>query len=285
MSKQLQHFGFVNECRIDLLRLDLPDPVSGGNKFFKLKYNLEECTRSGKKRMLTFGGAFSNHIAAVAAAGKANGISTIGIIRGEELSASSNEVLQFASSCGMELHFVSRENYRKRNDPEFLAALSPQFDDPYLLPEGGSNALAVKGCMEILPREAMTADLIFCPVGTGATLAGIIASAAAHQHVIGIAVLEGKEYLEAEVHRHLAGFDVQAAWEINADFTFGGYAKTDATLSRFIAEQQQLPLDPVYSGKCFYAMLQLVQSGNFPLRQFLFIHTGGYRFLPGTTGY
>lgn len=232
--------------------------------------------------MLTFGGAFSNHIAAVAAAGKANGISTIGIIRGEELSASSNEVLQFASSCGMELHFVSRENYRKRNDPEFLAALSPQFDDPYLLPEGGSNALAVKGCMEILPREAMTADLIFCPVGTGATLAGIIASAAAHQRVIGIAVLEGKEYLEAEVRRHLAGFDVKADWEINADFTFGGYAKTDAKLSRFI-EEQPLPLDPVYSGKCFYAMLQLAQSDNFPLRQFLFIHTGGYHLLKKMT--
>jgi 1-aminocyclopropane-1-carboxylate deaminase len=278
MQNQLQYFATVNESRIDLLRLDLPDPLSGGNKSFKMKYNLEEMRRQGKKQLLTFGGAFSNHIAAVAAAGKTNAIKTIGIIRGEELNTAANAVLRFAAACGMELHFISREEYRRRNDPEFLREISIRFDHPYLLPEGGSNEFAVKGCMEILPPEAKKADVVFCPVGTGATLAGIIASAETHQRVIGIAVLEGKEYLEAEVRKHLRGKEIRARWEINADFTFGGYAKTQPALLPFMEDQKPLPLDPVYSGKCFYALMQMVKGDDLHRKHLLFVHTGGYAF-------
>jgi 1-aminocyclopropane-1-carboxylate deaminase len=262
---------------IYLLRLDLPDPLSGGNKFYKLKRNLEEIRRQKKTSLLTFGGAFSNHIAAVAAAGRRAGIPTTGIIRGEELNKDSNKVLRFAAECGMQLHFISREDYRKRNDPEFVRSLAMLSDDAYILPEGGSNAFAVKGCMEILPPESAAFDIIICPVGTGATLAGIIASAAAHQLVTGIAVLEGKSYLETEVKNLLTGFSASASWQINHDFNFGGYAKTDTRLEEFIAEMKNtLPLDNIYSGKALFAAKEIAKEAHG--KKILFIHTGGYAF-------
>jgi len=158
---------------LDILRLDLPDPVSGGNKLFKLKYNLEEMRRLQLTRLLTFGGAFSNHIAAVATAGKKNNLETIGIIRGEELNEDSNVVLKYAASCGMKLVFISRDDYRKRNEQAFCEKLLNEFGPAYLLPEGGSNEFAVKGCKEILSQQTDRYDVIVCPVGTGATLAGI----------------------------------------------------------------------------------------------------------------
>lgn len=277
--KSLELFPGANP--IFMLRLDLPDPLSGGNKSYKLKYNLQQMRDEKKNTMLSFGGAFSNHIAALAAAGKRENFASIGIIRGEELNPDSNAVLRFASSCGMQLYFVSRDDYRKRNDPDFLEELQTQFPQAYVLPEGGSNALAVKGCMEILNDESKTADLIFCPVGTGASLAGIIASAAAHQQIIGIAVLEGKAYLEKEIHRLLGNRPVQCNWEINGDFTFGGYAKSNRQLDEFISRMKNefnVPLDPVYSGKAFYAMNEILQAERFRNKKAVFIHTGGYAF-------
>lgn len=267
--------------RIFILRLDLPDPLSGGNKSYKLKYNLDAMRAAGKKSMLSFGGAFSNHIAALAAGGKREKFQTIGIIRGEELNENSNPVLQFANECGMQMHFVSRENYRRRNDPDFIAELEKQFPGVYILPEGGSNEFAVKGCAEILTAESENADFIFAPVGTGATLAGIIASAKAHQRVIGIAVLEGKTYLENEVRRLLGNREVKCKWEINGDFTFGGYAKSNEALLNFILQMKtefDLPLDPIYSGKAFYAMTEMMKGESFKDKEVLFVHTGGYAF-------
>ena len=272
---------FPGADQVSILRLDLPDPLSGGNKSYKLKYNLQQMRDEMKSTMLSFGGAFSNHIAALAAAGKREKFASIGIIRGEELNPDSNAVLHFASSCGMQLHFVSREDYRKRNDPDFLAKLKTQFLQAYFLPEGGSNALAVKGCMEILTEESKTADLIFCPVGTGASLAGIIASAAAHQQIIGIAVLERKAYLEKEIDRLLGNRPVKSRWEINGDFSFGGYAKSNRQLDEFISRMKNefnVPLDPVYSGKAFYAMNEILQAERFRNKKSVFIHTGGYAF-------
>ncbi len=272
---------FFAEKRIDILRLDLPDPVTGGNKAFKLKYNVEEMRRQGLDRLLTFGGAFSNHIAAVAVAGKRNGFETAGIIRGDELNENANAVLKFAASCGMKLVFVSRENYRRRNDVDFCQHLLSEYGPAYLLPEGGSNTFAVKGCMEILPPGTEQYDVIVCPVGTGATLAGIAASAKAHQHVTGIAVLKGKNYLEAEVKRLLQEFPAGATWHIDHEHTFGGYAHTSPELEAFITEmktQHALPLDAVYSGKALFALREMVAKENFPGKRVLFVHTGGYAF-------
>jgi 1-aminocyclopropane-1-carboxylate deaminase len=263
-----------------VLRLDLPDPLSGGNKSFKLKYNLDEMKWRRLSRLLTFGGAFSNHIVAVAAAGKNNNFETIGIIRGDELHEDSNAVLKYASECGMKLFFVSREDYRRRNDPEFIDELQQQHGPAYVLPEGGSNAFAVKGTKEILSAATDPFDVIVCPVGTGATLAGIIAAAKPHQEITGVAVLEGKDYLEKEVATHLQNEIVRVKWSIAHEFTFGGYARSSAELESFITEMQasyNLPLDPVYSGKALFALREMGKSSG---KKYLFIHTGGYAF-PG----
>ncbi|CAN5849937.1 pyridoxal-phosphate dependent enzyme [soil metagenome] len=280
----LNFFGEGRADSLSVLRLDLPDPLSGGNKSFKLKYNLEEMKRLGCNKLLTFGGAFSNHIAAVATAGKNNNIETTGIIRGDELNADSNSVLKYASGCGMKLIFVTREDYRKRNDPDFINSLHQCYGPAYILPEGGSNELAVKGCKEILSKETDDYDVIICPVGTGATLAGIIAAAKPHQKIIGIAVLKGKGYLEREVNALLKNQQVAAEWEINHDFTFGGYANPPTALYEFVNKVEKkfnLPLEPVYSGKALLAMVKIKKRNAFVGKHPLFIHTGGYAF----TGY
>ncbi|CAN5373240.1 pyridoxal-phosphate dependent enzyme [soil metagenome] len=266
---------------LSILRLDLPDPISGGNKIYKMKYNLEEIAHLGLKRILTFGGAYSNHIAATATAGKKNGFETIGIIRGNELNENSNAVLKYASSCGMKLVFVSRADYRKRNETIFKNLLIEKYGPLYLLPEGGSNSLAVQGCKEIMSFETEKFDVIICPVGSGATLAGIIAAAKTHQHVIGIAVLKGKDYLEDEVNKLLEGESPVCKWEINHSFTFGGYGNSSHELIEFISEVKrthQLPLDPVYSGKALFAAIRIGENPGFQDKKVLFIHTGGYAF-------
>ncbi len=274
-------FGGEGNSSLGILRLDLPDPIAGGNKSYKLKYNLEEMRRSGLKRLLTFGGAFSNHIAAVATAGKKENMETIGMIRGEELNGNSNAVLKHAVSCGMKLVFISRDEYRKRNDADFHEAIIREYGPLYLLPEGGSNEFAVKGCQEILSVATEKYDVIVCPVGTGATLAGIISSAKKHQEIIGVAVLEGKNYLEEEVKKSLAGKNAAAKWRINHDFTFGGYGKSSIELENFIVEMKNgcsLPLDHVYSGKTLFAICEMEKGNEFRGKHFLFVHTGGYAF-------
>lgn len=271
---------FADGEGLDVLRLDLPEPLAGGNKSYKLKYNLEEMRRLGLTRLLTFGGAFSNHIAAVAFAGKKNKLETIGIIRGDELNESSNEVLKFATACDMQLVFVSREDYRKRNEKEFCEKLLGKFGPAYLLPEGGSNDFAVKGCKEILSEQTEKYDVIVCPVGTGATLAGLIAGAKAHQEIIGVAVLSGKDYLENEVKQLLANENHFAKWGINHDFTFGGYGKSSKELDDFILEMKRkysLPLDAIYSAKTLFAIREM-KKGTAGSKQFLFVNTGGYAF-------
>jgi 1-aminocyclopropane-1-carboxylate deaminase len=272
---------FFGKTPLSILRLDLPDPVSGGNKIFKLKYNLVEMREQGFEKLLTFGGAFSNHIAAVATAGKKNGFGTIGIIRGDELTEISNPVLDYASSCGMKLVFISREDYRKRNEKEFQKKLLAHYGPAYLLPEGGSNEFAVKGCEEILSQATDSYDELFCPVGTAATLAGIIAAAKKHQFVTGIAVLNGKEYLEKEVEKFLSNKNVNAEWQIVHEYTFGGYGKSNIELKEFISAMEkkyELPLDEIYSGKTLYAISEMKKTNLLCGENPLFIHTGGYAF-------
>jgi 1-aminocyclopropane-1-carboxylate deaminase len=282
MANTEQFTGSIGQAAsLSILRLDLPDPLSGGNKSFKLKYNLVEMKRLGYNKLLTFGGAFSNHIAAAAHAGRKNNFETIGIIRGDELDKDSNTVLKYASECGMKLIFVSREEYRKRNDVQFIEELMKQYGPAYLLPEGGSNEFAVKGCKEILSEATETSDIIICPVGTGATLAGIIAAAKPHQEIIGVAVLEGKEYLEKEVARLLQNENILAKWKIEYGFTFGGYARSSPALVNFVNEAKtkyDLPLDLIYSGKTLFAIDEMKKGNAFREKHLLFIHTGGYAF-------
>ncbi len=253
-----------------------------GNKLRKLKYNLEAAKQSGKSTLLTFGGAYSNHIAAVAYAGKVNSFKTVGIIRGEELleKSKNNPTLSFAMSCGMQLKFVSRHAYRHKEELSFLNQCRDEFGDFYVLPEGGTNQLAVKGCEEILNEAHSEFDYICCPVGTGGTISGLINSSQPHQNILGFPALKG-DFLKEEITK----FVTKSNWELCTDYHFGGYAKISDELVDFInrfKSKYKVPLDPVYTGKMFYGIQDLRSRGYFKKNaKILAIHTGGLQGIAG----
>ncbi len=267
--------------RLFIKREDLLFPECSGNKFRKLKYNLEAVRQAGLGKILTFGGAYSNHIQATAAAGQRAGLQTIGIIRGEELAFRPlNPTLEDARAAGMTLHFVSREEYRLREDPKVLARYQEHFGPAYILPEGGTNELAVKGCEEILGPEDRDFDLVCCSVGTGGTLAGLARSAAPGQWVRGYAAL-ASEGLNASVRRWCG----RSNWEITHLYHLGGYAAVRAELIDFMNRfhgETGIPLDPVYTGKMIYGIVEDVAKGNIPPgSRVLAIHTGGLQGIRG----
>ncbi|RPG36605.1 MAG: 1-aminocyclopropane-1-carboxylate deaminase/D-cysteine desulfhydrase [Muricauda sp. TMED12] len=263
-------------------REDTIHPFISGNKYRKLKYNLIEAKNQGKDTLLTFGGAFSNHIAATAFAGHEKGIKTIGVIRGEELSNKwqDNPTLQLAHEHGMQFHFVSRSAYRLKNEPSFIQKLKEKFGDFYLLPEGGTNALAVKGCAEILTDADAQFDYICSAVGTGGTVAGLINAAQPHQTVLGFPALKG-DFLSEEI----CTFVHNDRWKLVTDYHFGGYAKVDQQLIEFInlfRRETGIPLDPIYTGKMLFGIFDLIKQDVFePGTQILAIHTGGLQGIKG----
>jgi 1-aminocyclopropane-1-carboxylate deaminase/D-cysteine desulfhydrase-like pyridoxal-dependent ACC family enzyme len=266
-------------------REDLNHPTISGNKWRKLKYNLAEAEKRRHKTLLTFGGAFSNHIYATAAAGQEFGFQTIGIIRGEE-HLPLNPTLAFAKSCGMRLHYMDRQTFRQKTEPEVIQLLRQQYGDFYLIPEGGTNQLAIKGCEEIIKESDRTFDHYFCPVGTGGTVAGIIAALQGRSRVMGFSALKG-DFLQKEVSAFLREYGCEYQnWSIQTAYHFGGYAKTSPELFRFISDfeqQHQLLLDPVYTGKMLFGIYDLIQAGYFPSgSKLLAIHTGG---LQGRAGF
>lgn len=270
------------EVQVTVKREDLLHPVISGNKFRKLKYNVKEARGKGYDSLLTFGGAYSNHILAVACAGKEHGFKTIGIIRGEELQEdwTSNPTLVEAKAYGMEFIFVSRSYYRQRKDARWLAGLKAKYGNTYIIPEGGSNALGVKGCREILGDEDSVFDLIYCAVGTGATLAGLAESCSSHQHIVGVAALKG-DFLAEEIRN----FTSQSNWTLEPSYHFGGYAKTTERLIEFINtfnKNTGISLDPIYTGKLFFGIFDAIAKGKFPKgSKILAIHTGGLQGIKG----
>jgi len=257
-------------------------PRVSGNKFRKLKYNLEKAQLQNHKGLLTFGGGFSNHIAATASAGQELNIPTVGVIRGEELvtQIESNPTLRYAKSCGMHLEFVSRSTYKKKTDPAYLQQLLETFKDYYILPEGGTNALAIKGCEEILTSKDQSFDIICCAVGTGGTIAGVINGSLLTQKIIGFPALKG-EFLKEDICK----FAKQSNWELWGDYHFGGYAKVDSKLIKFMNEFKltyNIPLDPVYTAKMMYGIFEGIRSGEIPqTAKVLAIHTGGLQGIGG----
>lgn len=257
-------------------------PFISGNKYRKLKYNIEAAKSQKKSTLLTFGGAYSNHIAAVAYAGKINGLQTIGIIRGEELESkvSTNPTLKLAQSCGMQLKFISREDYRNKVKTVFLEGLKSEFNDFYLIPEGGTNSLAVKGCEEILTENDAKFDFICCSVGTGGTISGLINASKKHQKVLGFPALKG-DFLKQDIRK----FAKQDNWELIDDYHFGGYGKIKPELITFINNfkaDYKIPLDPIYTGKMMYGIFDLLRKGFFPNdSKLLAIHTGGLQGIEG----
>ncbi|MBC30561.1 MAG: 1-aminocyclopropane-1-carboxylate deaminase [Muricauda sp.] len=263
-------------------REDELHPFISGNKFRKLKYNLESAKELGKTTLLTFGGAFSNHLLATACAGKEHGFKTIGIIRGEELKENwkENPTLQMAAAFGMRFHFVSREAYRQKSAPPFLKTLQNTFGDFYPLPEGGTNALAVKGCQEILSEDDTLFDVVCSAVGTGGTMAGLINAIRPNQKVWGYPALKG-DFLKEDICKFAANDN----WRLITDYHFGGYAKMTRELVDFINDFKKstgIPLDPIYTGKMLYGILDQVKKGQFEEgSHILAIHTGGLQGIKG----
>jgi len=282
---------FLEEAEIELFvkRDDLIHPQFGGNKWRKLKYNLIHAKENHYHTLLTFGGAWSNHIYATAAAARHFGFNSIGIIRGEKHSPL-NATLSFAEKCGMQLHYLSRTEYRKKHESQYLQQLKQQFGDIYILPEGGSNALAMKGCAEIIDEINAEIkkpfDVICCASGTGATLAGLIEAIGTEQEAIGFSALKNGDFLNDEVKKFLNRKVPDANWRIETGFHFGGYAKINDELVEFIKEFQSrydIPLDAVYTGKMFYGLFKLIETKAFKAgTSIVAIHSGG---LQGNKGF
>ena len=253
--------------RLYLKRDDLINAEITGNKWRKLKYNLEAARSQGYRTLLTFGGAYSSHIRAVAAAGHFFGFTTVGVIRGEE-HLPLNESLEYAVRRGMRLTYLDRASYRHKGAPEMIAALSAQFGPCYALPEGGSNSLAVRGCAEIPAEIAEPFDVICCPCGTGGTLAGVASGLRGGQRALGFAVLRGGPFLDREVtglQRDALGAPTQN-WSVNYDFHCGGYARRTAELSDFTADFERrhgLALDWVYVAKMMLGIFTLAEGKAF----------------------
>ena len=266
------------EARVNVYayRLDLMHPEVGGNKYFKLKYNLEQARILGKTTLLTFGGAYSNHIWATASAGKMAGFKTIGIIRGEE-NLPLNEVLTHAKHCGMELEYLDRTSYRKLKDATETDFWEGKYGgDIYLIPEGGSNAFAVRGCMEIMQDFPLAWQYVCTPCGTGGTLAGLYEAmdGTDEQQVIGFASLKGGEFLRDDVKKLLLAHqpkqkkvDLQLPkFNLMTAYHFGGYAKSNNLLKQFIQDfylQNNILLDEIYTSKMLFGIYDLASRGYF----------------------
>ena len=277
--------------RLLLWRDDLVNPDLPGNKARKLKYNLAAARQQGHHTLLTFGGAYSNHIAAVAAAGRLRGFRTIGLIRGDEPATGTvlNPTLAQAAADGMALHYLDRTAYRRRAEPEFIAEQLARLGPAYVLPEGGTNALAMPGCAELVAeiRQQVEFDALAVAVGTGGTLAGLLTGLAGQQHAVGVAALKNGGFLGAEIDALTQAVDGLAFdnYSLRTDYHFGGYAKYSAELLAFIQQFQarhEVLLDPIYTGKLLFGVLDLIGKGYFQRGSTVVaIHTGGQQAWAG----
>ena len=276
------------KLRLYLKRDDLIHERISGNKWRKLKYNLETL-KEGK--ILTFGGAFSNHVVACASICHDLNIKSIALIRGEE-SESLNDSLSLASDLGMQLEFISRAEYRKKEDPEFLKELKEKYGNPFIIPEGGANIQGLRGSAEMLDEINIDFDVIVSAVGTGATIAGMSMALKKEQKAIGILVLKGGEYIEGEIskllRRALSEEDALKAIKkisLNHQYHFNGYAKINDDLIHFMRtfySQHAIKTDPVYSGKSLYALYDMIRNDQFlPGSTIVYYHCGGLQGIKG----
>ncbi|WP_313577923.1 pyridoxal-phosphate dependent enzyme [Chishuiella sp.] len=272
--------------KLSILREDLIHSEISGNKYRKLKYNLIEAEKLGFKKLLTFGGAFSNHIAATAAAGKLYGFETIGIIRGEELENKINEnaTLRFAKQYGMQLYFISREEYRTKHELSFLEQLKSKFPNAYIVPEGGTNDLAIKGCKEILYNECFNYDYLGSAIGTCGTITGLIESSADHQTILGFPSLKG-DFITKDIQELTS----KNNFTIFNDYHFGGYGKVNEELINFIngfKHLNRIQLDPIYTGKMLFGIADLIKKNYFKNNSsILLVHTGGLQGIEGMNNF
>ena len=267
------------ELEITLKREDQIHPDISGNKWRKLKYNFQHAKQNGYQSVLTFGGAFSNHLAAVASAGHQYGFQTHGIVRGEELETQTlNPTLLYCTYKGMALHFVSRTLYR--NKKQALASVIIDDKNPYVIPEGGTNALAVNGCTEILTSDDKEFDTIAVAVGTGGTMAGLIQSISVHQHLVGFQVVK-----DIEILSRIRTFVSNDRWSLVPTYDAVGYAKTPKALIDFahsVAGQTGVILDPLYTAPMLWHLIKKRKENTWNFgNRLLMIHTGGHQSIKG----
>lgn len=277
------------QVTVSVLRLDKIHPVVSGNKLFKLHYFLQEALQSSCKTILTFGGAYSNHLAAAAYACSLLGLKSIGVVRGEEPAELSHTLLQCMND-GMQLKFISRQQYAGNDRAEFIQSLKNEYGECIVVPEGGYHPLGAQGAaliMELIPENY---SHICTAMGTATTMAGLLLGADPLQKIIGIPVLKGITDTEERL-QHLTGHKtLPGNFELLNDYHFGGYARKNDELIQFMnqcRQQYQLPLDSVYTAKMFYAVTDQVKKDHFPRgSNILCLHTGGLqgnRSLPPNT--
>ena len=272
---------------LSMKREDEIHPFISGNKYRKLKYNLINAKAKGFTKLLSYGGAFSNHISALSYAGKVHGFKTIGVIRGDELGVDidqtleTNPTLKFAHDNGMKLEFISRDAYKRKNDPDQLVKLESRHSEFYEIPEGGTNMLAIKGCEEILTDADLEFDYICVAVGTGGTISGLINASSETQSIIGFPSLKG-QFLDGLISEKVGN---KMNWKLMHEYHFGGYAKINEFLIRFINDfnqQTTIPLDPIYTGKMMFGIMDLVKNDFFKKNSsILVVHTGGLQGIEG----
>jgi len=263
--------------RCDVLRLDKIHPVVSGNKWFKLKNYIATAKQNNLTTLISFGGAYSNHLLALAFAARENNLASVGIVRGEAGTQPSPTLLQ-AGQLGMEIEFISREQYQHKTEPGFLNHLHSKWNHAMIIPEGGYGAPGAAGASEIAELVNFPSySHVICAVGTGTMMAGLMNAKTQNQKVIGISVMKGNHSLKASV-RDLLNKPTEEPL-IEQDFHFGGYAKFNPALIAFMNElyqQSGIPTDIVYTGKLFFATRALVEQNGIPANSsILLIHSGG----------
>jgi 1-aminocyclopropane-1-carboxylate deaminase len=274
-----------NGNRLFIKRDDLIHKEVSGNKWRKLKYNLESAKQFKKEGVLTFGGAYSNHLVATAAACSIAGFRSIGIVRGDELNSQSNETLRRCADLGMELHFVSRTEYDLRNEKSYIEDLNYRFPNQYIIPEGGANYLGMIGCQEIMNEFNEEFEVIVVAQGTTTTSSGLLLGLPEESRLWVVPVLRGfdsKSEMRSLLNKSGIEIDMVSDLinrvEVKEDYHFGGYGKYTQELIDFIEsfyKETGIPLDPIYTAKAMFALVKETEKLQLKNSRILFIHTGG----------
>lgn len=286
--EKLNHTIFdENQLHVYIKRDDLIHPIISGNKWRKLKYNLKQAKTNGYEGIMSFGGAYSNHIHALAYACQQHQIASVGIIRGEN-HYQSNATLSQAQKWGMKLTFVSRAEYKRRQDPSYISTLQNHYPNHLIIPEGGSNELALGGVGEIISElsQQLTYDTLILPVGSGGTIAGLIKADNNKHRILGIAVLKQADYLKNDINTLInKPSATEENWQLLTNYHGGGYGTFSIEAAEKIAafsKQNAIPFEPIYSGKMLLACLNLAEQGYFAKNErIVLLHTGGIQGLVG----